>query len=154
VNRPVPGFKPTLAHRSAVLRAVADVAAADGTTPDGAHLPPLAVIRATAIIEDEARAERNTSVRAAREAGHTWAEIGEALGYSGPGAAADAYRVIAVIPEWFPEWFCRACGRHVQDAGPGMPPADAETGHAGGCTRLAAAAAAWEAARQPGTAQR
>jgi hypothetical protein len=42
-------------------------------------------------------------------------------------------------------WRCRACGGLVRDRGPVSGPRDDEPGHAGGCQRLAAAIAAWEA---------
>lgn len=143
----VPDFKRNAASRNAVRRAMLDIAVAGGEEPEGAFLSPLAAIRATTLIEDEARAELAANVQFAREAGHTWAEVGHALGYTGPGAAEDAYRAIALIPERLLGWICPACGQHIRDRGPGMPPADAEPGHADKCTRLAVATAAWEAAR-------
>lgn len=144
------GNAPYADRREAVLRAVAGLARLDG---QGTQVPPLTAIRGAAILRREAQAILDEQVQAARTAGHSWQEIGEALGYT-KAPAEQAYYVLAIARERFPGWVCPACGQVISDAGPGMRPADAESGHADGCTRLAEATAAWEAAREasPGTA--
>lgn len=76
--QPAPGFNRDVASRNAVRRAMLDIAAASGE-PEGVHLPPLAAIRIAVIVEADARAERGDFIQLAREAGHTWPEIGEAV---------------------------------------------------------------------------
>lgn len=74
--QPAPDFERNAASRNAVRRAMLDIA---GSPPGETHLPPLAAIRATAIVEADARAERGDLIQLAREAGHAWAEIGHAV---------------------------------------------------------------------------
>jgi hypothetical protein len=99
-------------------------------------------------------------VRQAREAGHGWDQIGEALGM-GPGrnagrdatSAADAAYTYAAgrrdgEPPWEPRyftWTCRSCDQHVSDQGLIAGLANDEIGHARDCSRLAADIAAWNA---------
>lgn len=146
-NPPMTTPSPGVDRRNAAMRAVADFAAIDGIQPEGEQVPPLAGIRAAAALRDEAVRQIDGHVQFARQAGHGWQAIGEALGYPGGVAAAAAYRVLATERELYPGWICPACDQAILDAGPGMPPADAESGHATACARLAEATAAWEAAR-------
>jgi hypothetical protein len=74
--QPAPDFMRNAASRNAVRRAMLDIV---GGGPGGACLPPLAAIRATVIVEADARAERGDLIQLAREAGHAWAEIGHAV---------------------------------------------------------------------------
>ena len=128
----------------------------DMTTTDA---EPMAGIRAVRQIEHSARALTREYARQAREVGRTWHEIGAALGLSasaghrGVPLADAAYDEVAGDPDseharrygrTF-SWTCPACRAVVRDKGPCDGPADDEQGHAGGCPRLRAAIAAWEA---------
>jgi len=113
-------------------------------------------IRATLALERSARAGVRVYVQRGREAGMTWAQVGEALGLaeiaaargSGLGWAAFEYAsdAAAYLPGTFRSfgWTCPDCGELVSDHGPGGGnPAEDEPGHAEGCQRLAAAVAEW-----------
>jgi hypothetical protein len=130
----------------------------DGPTTRDAE--PLAGLRAARAAELAARGLARGYVRAAREDGHTWAEIGAALGLvvggddgAGDSIAGAAFRYAAGPPDshrnrtYGPSvtWRCPACGGLVSDRGPVSGPRDDEPGHAGGCGRLAAAVVAWDA---------
>ena len=123
-------------------------------------LEPLAGARAARDIELGARYAAREYVRQAREAGHSWDQIGQALGLA-PGADADqagltvaeaAYTYAAGRPDteapWRPRsffWTCRSCDQAISDRGLINGPADDEPGHADDCSRLAAAIAEWNA---------
>jgi hypothetical protein len=123
-------------------------------------LEPLDGARAARDIELGARHATREYIRAAREAGHGWAQIGQALGIAldadadqaGPTTAEAAYTYAAGNPHTdtaarygrtFP-WRCRSCGQAVSDRGLIAGPADNEPGHAEDCPRLAAAIAEWD----------
>jgi hypothetical protein len=130
---------------------------ADMTVRD---LDPLTGARAARDIELGARHAAREYIRQAREAGHSWDQIGHALGVA-PGADADqagltvaeaAYTYAAGRPDteapWRPRsflWTCRSCDQAISDRGLIAGPADDELGHAGNCPRLAAAIAEWDA---------
>ena len=97
-------------------------------------------------------------IRRAREAGDSWATVGEMLGFGpiaaeGPGTlaelgvrlrrrAADHQPVVsgaADVPVGLP-----GCGRRIADHGPAKGPVSDQDGHKDGCVRLAAEAADWE----------
>jgi len=133
------------------------------TEPDGPatrDAEPLAGLAAARAAELAARGLARRYVRAAREDGHSWTVIGAALrlpsgGDAGAGEtiAEAAFRYAAGPPgshwnrTYGPSviWRCPACGGLVSDRGPVSGPRGDEPGHAAGCQRLAAAAAAWEA---------
>jgi len=116
-------------------------------------------------LEYAARATARDYVRRAREAGHTWEYIGQALGLE-PNADADqagmtvaeaAYTYAAGSPysdravgygRTF-SWHCRSCDQTISDRGLIAGPAEDEAGHARGCLRLAAEAAQWDADWEP-----
>ena len=123
-------------------------------------LEPLDGARAARHIELGARHAAREYIRAAREAGHGWDQIGQALGIApnadpdqaGPTVPEAAYSYAAGNPHTdtavrhgrtFP-WRCRACGQAVSDSGLIAGPADNEPGHAEDCPRLAAAIAEWD----------
>lgn len=115
---------------------------------------PLAGIAAARAVELNARRLARDCIRTAREAGHGWARIGEALGLTlasgAPATAAFDYAAGLPLSDVYNRtmlWVCPACGGTVSDRGPdaGANPADAEPGHADGCTRLAEAVTAYEA---------
>jgi hypothetical protein len=92
--------------------------------------------------------------RQAREDGHSWQEIGMALGLravrdSGISVGDAAYDYAAGTSGFgrpFFTWVCSACRGTVIDRGPQAGhPADTEEGHADDCRRLAAEIAAWNA---------
>ena len=112
-----------------------------------------------------ARQAAREYIRQAREAGHDWDQIGQALGIT-PNADTDqagltpaeaAYTYAAGNPHTDTAarygrtfaWRCRSCRQAVSDRGPIAGPADNEPGHAENCPRLAAAIAepdtGWEA---------
>lgn len=94
--------------------------------------------------------------RLAREEGHSWHDIGVALGLkdmadTGMDVADVAYEhLVGTHSSWRRPafaWACPACRSTVIDHGPQAGhPADCENGHADGCPRLAAAVTAWHAA--------
>jgi hypothetical protein len=120
---------------------------------------PLAGVRATKALANAARALLVDQARAARAAGRSWDEIGEALGLSD--GAADEPRAEAAFTEivegrraqtYWPTfrapstcWRCESCGEPVADHGPtgSSHPDDQESGHDESCERHAAALAAW-----------
>jgi hypothetical protein len=120
---------------------------------------PMAGISAVRQVEHAAPGLTREYVRQAREDGHTWQEIGTALGLS---ASAD-HRGVPLAEAAYDDitgdldgeyarrygrtfaWTCPACRAVVRDRGPCDGPADDEQGHADGCPRLSAAIAAWEA---------
>jgi hypothetical protein len=128
--------------------------------PTVQDVEPLAGARAARDLGLAAKGTARDYIRQAREAGHGWDQIGQALGVS-PGAdagqtgmtAADAaYTYAAGRPDteapWRPRsftWTCRSCDQAIGDRGLVAGPADDEVGHASDCSRLAAAVAAWNA---------
>jgi hypothetical protein len=124
-------------------------------------LEPLDGARAARDIELGARHAARDYIRQAREAGHSWDQIGHALGVA-PNADADqtglsvaeaAYTYAAGSPHTDSAirygrsfaWRCRSCDQAISDRGPIAGPADDELGHTGDCPRLAAAVAEWDA---------
>jgi hypothetical protein len=124
-------------------------------------LEPLAGARAARDIELGARHSARQYLRAAREAGHGWAQIGHALGLA-PNADADqAGLTVAEAAYTYAAgsshsdtairygrsfvWRCASCDQAISDRGLIAGPADDETGHTEGCGRLAAAVAEWDA---------
>ncbi len=128
-------------------------------------LQPLAGARAARDVELGARHAAREYMRQAREAGHSWDQIGHALGMS-PDAAADQAGLTAAEAAYSYAagsshtdtavrygrsflWRCRSCDQAISDRGLIAGPADDEPGHAEDCSRLAAAIAerdaGWEA---------
>jgi len=124
-------------------------------------LEPLDGARAARDIELGARHAARDYIRQAREAGHSWDQIGQALGLA-PNADADqagltvaeaAYTYAAGSPHTDTAmrygrsfvWRCRSCDQAIGDRGLIAGPADDEVGHREGCPRLAAAVAEWDA---------
>jgi hypothetical protein len=124
-------------------------------------LEPLTGARAARDIELGARHAARNYIRQAREAGHGWDQIGQALGVA-PNADADqagltvaeaAYTYAAGNPHTDTAirygrsftWRCRSCDQAINDRGQVAGPADDEPGHADGCPLLAEAAAEWSA---------
>jgi hypothetical protein len=121
---------------------------------------PLAGARSARDIEVGSWHAAREYIRTAREAGHGWDEIGQALGLV-PGGDVDqegltvaeaAYTYAAGRPDtealWRPRsfiWRCRSCEQAISDRGLIAGPADDEMGHADDCQRLNAAAADWDA---------
>ena len=123
-------------------------------------LEPLAGARAARDIELGARHAAREYIRQAREAGHSWDQIGHALQVN-PNADADqtgqtvaeaAYTYAAGSPYADAAvrygrsfvWRCRSCDQAISDRGLIAGPADNEIGHADNCDRLAAAVAEWD----------
>src|SRR6266704_5604204 len=133
--------------------------------PDGPatrDAEPLAGLRGARAAELAARGLARSYVRAAREDGRTWQQIGTALGLvvGGDDGAGDTIAEAAFSYAAGPPgtdydrtygrpvtWRCPACGGLVSDRGPVSGPRDDEPGHADGCERLAAAVAARDASR-------
>ena len=124
-------------------------------------LEPLTGARAARDIELTARHAARDYIRQAREAGHGWDQIGQALGVA-PNADADqtglsvaeaAYTYAAGSPYTDTAvrygrsflWRCRSCDQAISDRGLIAGPADDELGHTKDCPRLAAAVAEWNA---------
>jgi hypothetical protein len=92
--------------------------------------------------------------RQAREDGHSWQEIGVALGFrfdpDSEVSVADAAYDCVTGPIGFGRasfaWVCPTCRSTIIDRGPQAGhPADTEEGHADDCQRLATEIAAWNA---------
>ena len=124
-------------------------------------LEPLTGARAARDIELGARHAARDYIRQAREAGHSWDQIGHALGVA-PNADADqtglsvaeaAYSYAAGSPYTDTAvrygrsftWRCRSCDQAISDRGLIAGPAGDELGHTGDCPRLAATVAEWDA---------
>jgi hypothetical protein len=164
--------KAVSAARRAARRAAIDLARDEGaqviTRPAfrGAQttiqdVEPLAGLRAAREVELGARYSTRNYIRDAREAGHTWQDIGTALDLT-PGGEADlaggtiaeaAYSYAAGSPDTETarrygrsfSWTCGSCEGLISDHGLSNGPADDERGHADGCARLAATIATWDA---------
>lgn len=119
---------------------------------------PLAGVRAAHLLQNVAGRELAEHVDAARAAGRSWEQIGEALnlpvgeGEEPRGEAAFALIVEGRRPERTQglyrepctSWRCSSCGELVRDRGPfESHPADNEPGHAESCARYRADIAAW-----------
>lgn len=117
---------------------------------------PGAGIRIALALERAARAGVRVYIQRAREAGMSWAEVGEALGVAelararGSSLAGAAWEYAAERSAFLSgqlgefRWTCQDCGEVVHDRGPsGGNPAGDEPGHGEACQRLAAAVAAW-----------
>src|ERR1022692_3611209 len=122
---------------------------------------PLAGLRAAREVELGARFSTRNYIRDAREAGHTWQEIGTALDLT-PGGEADlagstiaeaAYSYAAGRPDTETarrygrsfSWTCGSCEGLISDHGLCNGPPDDERGHARDCARLARTIAARDA---------
>jgi hypothetical protein len=123
-------------------------------------LEPLDGARAARDIELSSRHAARDYIRTAREAGHSWGQIGQALGLA-PNADADpagltvaeaAYTYAAGNPYTDTAvrhgrsfgWRCESCGQAISDRGAIAGPAGNEPGHRDSCSRLAQATADWD----------
>ena len=120
---------------------------------------PLAGARAASDLELATRGTARDYIRQAREAGHSWEQIGQALGLApgadqaGPTVAEAAYTYAAGSAQTDAAmrygrsfvWRCRSCDQAISDRGLIAGPAEDEPGHSGGCPRQAAAIAEWNA---------
>jgi hypothetical protein len=122
---------------------------------------PLAGLSAARHLELAARRTASDYIRAAREAGHTWHDIGTALGLVPGGDAQQEGDTIAEAAFTYAAgnprndfarryghtvtWTCGACNQAVTDQGLIASPAHDERGHTDHCPRLATAMAAWDA---------
>jgi hypothetical protein len=122
---------------------------------------PLAGLVTARDLELAARATARDHIRSAREAGHSWHEIGEAMSItpngdpqqSGDTIAEAAYTYAAGHPDTeharfygrSVTWTCHACDNTISDRGLDNGPADDEHGHARNCPRLEATIAALDA---------
>jgi hypothetical protein len=126
---------------------------------------PLAGLATARDLELAARATALDHIRQAREAGHSWHEIGAAMNIkpngdpqqTGDTIAEAAYTYAAGHPDTerarlygrSVAWTCQACDNTIYDRGLDNGPADDEHGHAPNCPRLEATIAArdaeWEA---------
>jgi hypothetical protein len=120
------------------------------------HVPtPMAGLWAADGLLRRVGQEVQQHARRAREAGHSWEQIGHALDIrpdGGRSAAEAAYERFAGTPASWPlqgpsfVWPCPACDRVISDRGPyESHPDDNQPGHAKDCSRLAADLARWRA---------
>lgn len=163
--------------RNAARRAAIEVARSAGaqfiTRPayqgaqiDIRDLEPLAGMRASRQVELGARGAVRDYIRQAREAGHGWHRIGQALELV-PGADPDqqgmtvaeaAYSYAAGRPDTDTAlrygrsfvWTCQSCEQAIGDRGLCSGPAEDEHGHADNCPRLSATVADWDAQWEAG----
>lgn len=118
----------------------------------------LAGLNAARNLELGARHTARDYIRQARDAGHTWHDIGAILNLTrdadtaGESYAEAAYDYAAGQPDpdapWRQRsfrWTCRACNQAIADHGIWNGPADDEQGHAQDCPRLAATIRKWDA---------
>ena len=160
---------PTLAQEAGTAISAAVLRLAYMTGAQIVHAPPWpgasfteeqpepgAGIRVALALERAARAGVRVFIQRAREAGMSWAEVGEALGVAelarqrGSSLAEAAWQYAAERSAYLTgepgafRWTCQECGELISDHGPsGGSPAEDEPGHAEGCQRLAAAVAEW-----------
>jgi hypothetical protein len=126
---------------------------------------PLAGARAARDIEHAAQRSARDYIRQARETGHSWHQIGTALGLkpgtdaqqTGDTPAEAAFTYAAGHPDTHYArtygrsitWTCTTCDHTITDHGLANGPADDERGHTSNCQRLAATIAdrnaEWEA---------
>ena len=127
----------------------------DGDTYPEPVPTPLAGLQAADWVVQRAGQEIHQHVRRAREAGHSWEQIGQALDMrpvDGRSVAESAYERVAGRPASWSfgspsfTWRCPACGRVISDRGPyESHPDDNQPGHAKDCSRLATELARWRA---------
>jgi hypothetical protein len=116
-----------------------------------------AAVRAVRALELATHGEMLGHIRRAREAGESWAAIGEFLGFGpiaaerpGPlGELAYDYAAGLATVDPFPapavfRWDCPCCSGRIADHGPVKGPALDQDGHRGGCERLARDIRDWE----------
>jgi hypothetical protein len=109
---------------------------------------PFPGVRAAAVLRDAARRVLVDSVEAARAAGRSWDEIGEALRLPGDGDPVGEVAFALIVEGREPQrprelfrvpstsWRCASCGELVQDRGPfESHPDDNESGHTDACAR-------------------
>ena len=124
-------------------------------------IEPLDRLAASRQLELAAREQTVGYVRAAREAGYSWQDIGTAMELAldgdaqqaGDNVAEAAFTYAAGHPGTkmarsygrYVTWTCGACDGLIRDHGLCDGPAEDERGHAGNCPRLAATVAAWDA---------
>lgn len=123
---------------------------------------PLAGVRAAVLARNVAVGHLRAYAEAARGAGRSWDDIGEALGidadeYSEPRGELAFGLLIEGRPlptseyrglwrEPVSRWTCTSCGQPIADRGPfEAPPANNETGHTDDCARHAAENAVFRA---------
>jgi hypothetical protein len=117
---------------------------------------PLPGVRAAAVLRDAARRVLGDAVEAARAAGRSWDEVGEALGLPDDGEPVGEVAFALVVEGREPErprelfrlpstsWRCGSCGELVSDRGPfESHPVDNESGHTADCARHLADVRAW-----------
>ncbi|MCE3551345.1 hypothetical protein LWC33_07750 [Pseudonocardia sp. RS11V-5] len=117
---------------------------------------PLPGVQAAAVLRDAARRVLVDAVEAARAAGRSWDEVGEALDLPDDAEPAGEVAFALVVERREPErpqelfqvpatsWRCGSCGELVSDRGPfESHPVDNESGHAADCARHVADVRAW-----------
>ena len=125
----------------------------EGASTTEQIMDPAAAIRMSLMLRSTVEYQLHTSIRRARAAGMTWAQVGEALNLEadqdrGIPLAEVAYEYVTDAEHARPfdqlsfYYTCSACEQHVTDRGPyNTHPLDNEEGHAGDCARMAAAIA-------------
>jgi hypothetical protein len=157
--------------RKAVRRLVIDAGAQLTTRPlfPGADVTirdvePAAGLSAARGLEHAAHRLALGYIRQAREAGHTWHDIGTTMHlpsdrrHTGRTIAEAAFDHAAGDPDSdyartygrSVGWTCTTCSKAISDHGLDNGPADDERGHAPGCQRLARTIHAWEAEWEAG----
>jgi hypothetical protein len=134
-----------------------------GTTLTTREVDPIAGLRASHDLEQTARYLACDDVRQAREAGHSWNDIGTALHFTrdrepGRTVAEAAFDYAAGNPDSHYArtygrsitWSCTSCDQAISDHGLANGPADDERGHAPGCQRPARTIRARDAEREAG----
>lgn len=123
---------------------------------------PTIGVRSALFLRNVAESQIYEYAKAARAAGRSWDEIGEALelpdyDFESRGAVAFRWLVEGCEPDPEPEglpslrtpclwWRCGTCDQQVTDRGPfESHPDDNEFGHAAGCARHRADVGAWQA---------
>ena len=145
------------ARLAAEAQAAARDAAARMILHAEAWASPAAAVRAARSLELAVHAEVLVRIRRAREAGESWAGLGELLGFGpiaaeGPGTLAElGFDYSAGLPtvDPFPapavfRWDCPGCGGRIADHGPAKGPALDQDGHKPGCARQAADVTDWD----------
>jgi hypothetical protein len=132
-----------------------------GASAQERDVDPVAGLAASRWLEVAARQHSRDYIRAAREAGHSWHDIGIALNLvpdsdtqrAGQTAGEAAFDYAAGDPDReharrygrSVTWTCGSCDHAISDHGLCNGPADDERGHADNCPRFAAAIATHDA---------
>jgi hypothetical protein len=146
-----------VAHETATTGFAARSTATNRQAVSAMALEPIAGLAAAQALELAAHSLIEELIRIARQAWHSWNDIGEALGlHRRAVVAGDSLAKVAFdyALSYQPSmerrtftWRCLACDQLVTDHGPSGEPFDREEGHADRCGRWATELEEWHSGR-------